>query len=399
MATSNHGSSRLPGPRTPGSEQPRPASASPPAARTADRRVDPGISLRRWIDHGSRPGPRRLWLNATAALVFALVAEYAQNFLPAACVGLFLVLGSAVVRPRHLVRDAALIAVIVLIVLTLTGQQFWSLLPVTMVLLGAVLIGWIQRRERDAAESGLGALHTADAVLLDLRNEMLIRSAGPRLPDGWRFDTDLRPAHGDTFSGDFLVTQQPGPDALEVVLVDVSGNGYRAGARALLLAGAMRALLDAVPASRFLATANHHVVRLGSELLQEGFATAVHVSLDLVGGWFAVTGAGHPPAAHYHAGSGRWEVLDGEQGPALGLIADAAYPATRGRLERGDALMLYTDGLVESRCLDVGRGIDRLVGRADPLIARGVEGAAAHITGAIRTEDGDDRALIIISRG
>jgi hypothetical protein len=351
------------------------------------------------VDHGNRPGPQRLWLNVAAALTFAVTAQHAPGFLPAACVGLFLILGSAVVRPRHLVRDAALIGVIVLVTLALSGEQFWSLLPVTGVSLGAVLLGWVQRRERDAADSGLVDASTADSVLIDLRNEMLIRSADPRLPHGWCFDTDLRPAYGDSFSGDFVLTQQPRPDGLEVVLVDVSGNGYQAGARALLLAGAMGALLDAVPSRKLLAAANQHVVRLGTELgTEEAFATAVHVSVDLREGGFVVTGAGHPPVAHYHAGSGRWEVLDGEQGPALGVLAEAAYPVIIGSMERGDALMLYTDGLVESRQLDVGRGIDRLVGRADPLIARGVEDAAAHITGAIRTEDGDDRALVILRR-
>lgn len=358
------------------------------------------VSTRAWVDRGSGPGPGRIALNIASAVAFALIARQAPNFLPAAGVGLFLILGSTLVSPRHLVRDAALIGVIVLVVLALTGEQIWSLVPVTGVCLGAVGVGWVQRRTRSAADSGLGDAAAADAVLLDLRDEMLIRSAHPVLPEGWRLDSDLSPAHGDTFSGDFLLTQRPGPDELEMVLVDVSGNGYQAGARALLLAGAMRALLDVVPAGELIAATNHHVIRLDSDLAAgEGFATAVHLRVDLAGGGFVVTGAGHPPVAHYHAGSGRWEVLDGEQGPALGVLAEAEYPAISGRLGRGDALMLYTDGLVENRALDVGRGIDRLVGRADPLIARGVEQAAAQITGAIRTEEGDDRALVILRRG
>ncbi|GAB3239691.1 PP2C family protein-serine/threonine phosphatase [Kineosporia babensis] len=447
MATLNHGSPRLPGPRfsgdpelsgdpAPGPELPAPTPTPAhgperptkgavriPAPRGADVTAAPERVLldelrgllgqvlgrrgrkaarraRRWVDQGTSPGPGRIWLNIVSALSFALVAQHAPGFLPAACVGLFLILGSAVVRPRHLVRDAALIGAIVTVVLALTGQQFWSLVPVTGVCLGAVLVGWVQRRERDAADSGLRDASTANAVLIDLRNEMLIRSVEPHLPQGWRFDTDLRPAFGDSFSGDFLVTAQPRPDELEVVLVDVSGNGYQAGARALLLAGAMGALLDAVPSSGLLSAANQHVVRLGTQLgTEEAFATAVHVSVDLDTGVFCVTGAGHPPVAHYHAGSGRWDVLDGEQGPALGVLEDAVYPKIVGRLDRGDALMLFTDGLVESRRLDVGRGIDRLVGRADPLIARGVESAAARITSAIRTEEGDDRALVILRRG
>jgi len=358
------------------------------------------VSTRAFVDRRARPGPWRIAVNVLSAVVFALIARWAPMLLPPAAVGLFLVLGSHLVRLRHLVRDAALIGVIVLVVLALTGEQFSSLVPVTGVCLGSVLVGCVQRRARAAADCGLGDGPAADAVLVDLRNEMLIRSERPTLPAGWRLDCDLRPAHGDTFSGDFLLTQQTGPDSLELVLVDVSGNGYQAGARALLLAGAMRALLDAVPAAGLIAATNHHVVRLGDDLgVGEGFATAVHVSLDLVDGGFVVTAAGHPPVAHYHAGSGRWEVLDGEQGPALGVVGGVEYPALAGRLERGDVLMLYTDGLVENRGLDVGRGIDRLVGRADPLIARGIEDPAAHITGAIRAQEGDDRALVILRRG
>jgi serine phosphatase RsbU (regulator of sigma subunit) len=91
-------------------------------------------------------------------------------------------------------------------------------------------------------------------------------------------------------------------------------------------------------------------------------------------------------------------VLDDDQGPALGLLADADYPAICGRLDRGDALLLFTDGLVENRRLDVGRGIDRLTGHADALIARGVAGVAARIAEAIRAGQGDDRALVVIRR-
>jgi serine phosphatase RsbU (regulator of sigma subunit) len=91
-------------------------------------------------------------------------------------------------------------------------------------------------------------------------------------------------------------------------------------------------------------------------------------------------------------------VLDGDQGPALGLLSDVDYPSISGLLGRGDALLLFTDGLVESRRMDVWRGIDRLTGHADAQIARGVEGVAARIAEAIRAEQGDDRALVVIRR-
>jgi serine phosphatase RsbU (regulator of sigma subunit) len=288
-----------------------------------------------------------------------------------------------------------LVGTVVTVVLALTGRPAWTGLSVGLVMIGAAVLGTALGRDRTGVIGSMGGAAAADAMLVDLRNRVRIQSAVPALPAGWQFDTDLRSAHGDSFSGDFVVTAAPDPNRIEVALVDVSGKGHVAGGRALLLAGAFEALLDAVPRDRFLPAANQHVLRHGDE---EGFATAVQVSLDLRTGAFLLSGAGHPPAAHYRAGSGRWTVMDGDQGPALGLLPDAGYPSLSGVLAHGDALLLFTDGLVESRRLDVGRGIDRLTGHADAVLARGGDAVAARIAEAIRAEQGDDRALVVIRR-
>jgi len=267
-----------------------------------------------------------------------------------------------------------------------------ALLPVASAVLVVLVVvtlnrSWLRFNDNDDG---------ADALLTELQHRVLRRSASPVLPAGWQLDLDLRAAHGQSFSGDFVVSAAPDAEArLDVVLVDVSGQGLMAGGRALLLAAALEALLDVVPRDDFLAAANRHVLRHGDD---DGFATAVRVSVDLRTGTFVLGGAGHPPAAHYRAGAGRWTVLDGDQGPALGLLADARYPTTTGVLRSGDALLLYTDGLVENRRLDVWHGIDRLIGHADALLARGVPRVAAPIAEAIRAEEGDDRALVVIRR-
>jgi hypothetical protein len=339
--------------------------------------------------------PVRGILLAACSVLFAIVAAVVPALLPVAAILLFLVIGSTALRPGYLLLDAGLVGLVVTVVLALSGRQAWSGLSIGLVMIGAAVLGAARHRERTGLVGSVGGSAAADAMLVDLRNRVRIQSTVPALPIGWHLDTDLRPAHGDSFSGDFLVTAEPAPERLELVLVDVSGMGQVAGGRALLLAGAFEALLDAVPRDRFLPAANQHVLRRGDD---EGFATAVQVSLDLSTGEFVLSGAGHPPAAHYRAGSGRWNVLDGDQGPALGLLAEAEYPSICGLLGRGDALLLFTDGLVESRRLDVWRGIDRLTGHADALIARGVDGLAARIAEAIRAEQGDDRALVVIRR-
>jgi stage II sporulation SpoE-like protein len=271
---------------------------------------------------------------AASSVLFAVVAGALPALLPLAFILLFLVVVSAALRPWYLVLDAGLVGLVVTVALVLTGRPAWSGLSIGLVMIGAAVLGTALRRERTGLVGAVGGAAAADAMLVDLRNRVRTQSAAPPLPVGWHLDTDLRSAHGDSFGGDFVVTAAPAPDRLEVVLVDVSGMGQVAGGRALLLAGAFEALLDAVPRDQFLPAANHHVLRHGDD---EGFATAVQVSLDLATGVFRLSGAGHPPAAHYRAGSGRWKVLDDDQGPALGLLSGAGYPSTSGLRARGRA--------------------------------------------------------------
>jgi serine phosphatase RsbU (regulator of sigma subunit) len=82
----------------------------------------------------------------------------------------------------------------------------------------------------------------------------------------------------------------------------------------------------------------------------------------------------------------------------LGVVEDATFPMQHLVLGRGDALMLYTDGLVESPRLDVGSGIDRLVGQAERVMTQGFRGGAAKIMDGVRSGEGDDRALVLLWR-
>ncbi|GDY74207.1 hypothetical protein SAV31267_036920 [Streptomyces avermitilis] len=76
-------------------------------------------------------------------------------------------------------------------------------------------------------------------MLFDLRERIRVQSKLPKLPLGWHREMALRPAGGQSFSGDFVVAARTnGGRTLEVVLTDVSGKGMDAGSRALLLSGA-----------------------------------------------------------------------------------------------------------------------------------------------------------------
>ena len=104
----------------------------------------------------------------------------------------------------------------------------------------------------------------------------------------------------------------------------------------------------------------------------------------------------YPPAAVRHAGSGRWQVLQSE-GPILGLLDGADFPPVSGQMHHGDALLLYTDGMVETRTRDISLGIDRMLGQAERLLRGEFEGGAKRLVEALGSRN-DDRALLLVHR-
>ena len=248
-----------------------------------------------------------------------------------------------------------------------------------------------------ASRSSHGAAAFAgDRMLGDLRSRLHGMGAIPTLPRGWHAERSFATAHGSAFAGDFNVsTTSRCGNTLEMVLVDVSGKGQEAGTRALVLAGALGGVIGGTAPQDVLPMANEFVERDGWD---EGFATAVHVHLDLVTGEALVHSAGHPPAMHYDAGCGRWRALDDQRGPALGLLPGASYPSSRTVLQRGDALLVYTDGIIESRVRDLDDGIDWMLGQAEARVSQGFSGLAKRLVAGGRAGVEDDRAAVLLWR-
>jgi serine phosphatase RsbU (regulator of sigma subunit) len=81
----------------------------------------------------------------------------------------------------------------------------------------------------------------------------------------------------------------------------------------------------------------------------------------------------------------------------LGLIEDADFASVAGTLRSGDALMLYTDGMVETPRRDISLGIDRMLGQAEALLRGKFDGGADRLVDALGSEN-DDRALVLVHR-
>jgi serine phosphatase RsbU (regulator of sigma subunit) len=286
-----------------------------------------------------------------------------------------------------------LVVVVVAYVAEVAGKGWSELRPgsvVVLLVVGFVAIELARDRERLGLSAGRG-----ESILLELRDQLRRQGELPALPPGWHADVALRSAGGTTFGGDFIVSAlSDNGRRLELAVVDVSGKGLDAGTRALMLSGALGGLLGAIAPEQFLTAANRYLLRQEEV---EGFATAVHVAIDLTTGHYRLTSAGHPPAAHYSGGSGRWQLVELD-GSVLGLLRDSTFGVAEGQLGAYDALLLYTDGLIEARGRDLAVGIDRLLGATERLVPRGFAGGAQVIVEEVAPVANDDRAVILLWR-
>lgn len=331
-----------------------------------------------------------LWLCVLAIALTGMVLAWPATA-PLTVLMIPLLLGSLLLGPRELPWFVVL--VMVCLMLTIAAQEqitSRTVLAISVLfLLCFIVLVTSFRRSR----LGVGGV-MGESMFIDLRDRILNQGAVPDLGDRWMVQGALRSAGGTPFAGDFVVsTRLRRSNRYELVVVDVSGKGEQAGTRALLLSGSFGGLLGALPPAEFLPAANDYLLRQDWE---EGFATAIHLSLDLDSGAFELRMAGHPPAAQRDAGSGRWTVHEGE-GPVLGLIEDAEFKVVTGVLRPGDALMLYTDGMVETPRRDIALGIDRMLGQAEGLLRGSFDGGADRLVDALGSEN-DDRALVLVHR-
>jgi hypothetical protein len=303
-----------------------------------------------------------------------------------------MVIGNQVLGPRRLPWLVVFcLAVLVVGVAgadgVLDGRRIGGI--VTSFVVGLVILVSSFRRSRLGVAGSRG-----ESMLVDLRERIARQSQIPVLPKQWYAEAVMRSAGGSSFAGDFIVAAtSPDRGTLEVAVVDVSGKGEQAGTRSLLLSGSFGGLLGALPPDQFLLAANDYLLR---QDWSEGFATAVHLSLDLATGKFELRSAGHPPAVQLLAGSGRWAIHETE-GPVLGLMADAAFTVRAGTLNHGDALLMYTDGLVETPQRDISLGIDKMLGQGERLLRAGFENGAHRLIDELESMS-DDRALFLLHR-
>lgn len=135
-------------------------------------------------------------------------------------------------------------------------------------------------------------------------------------------------------------------EQLFFVIGDVADKGVPAALLMARTTSLAQALAPYTPKpDDLLAAINDEIARDNHACM---FVTMLCGLLDTVTGRLVIASAGHEAAICLNPrGQAEW-LLPDENGPALGLYADAYYPSTEVQLQPGQMLLLYTDGITEA---------------------------------------------------
>ena len=356
-------------------------------------------SLRRFVRRGryrlARVGDRTLLLIVVASALLGTAwsfLDYSHVRVPSVAI-IIMVFGSLVLSGRAMMGVVTLLAGCFLFVL-LYHHDVSSQLTFSggVMLFSVAVVSIVQAVRRDSL--GLRRM-SAETVLGRVGAQLREQGRVPVLPEGWHVDVAQRSAYGAAFAGDFVCSRVHDVHArmiLDVVVVDVSGRGIEAGSRALLLSGAVGGLLGAVEPQQFLTKVNEYLRGQG---VTSEFSTASYVRVDLSTGAYVLHSAGHPPPVVWSASAGTTR-RSTSSGIVLGVVDDLDDRPEGGVLESGDALVLYTDGVVEERSLDIETGIERLERQtARSLRARMITKLADELVERAAGND-DDQTVVVI---
>jgi serine phosphatase RsbU (regulator of sigma subunit) len=151
-------------------------------------------------------------------------------------------------------------------------------------------------------------------------------------------------------SGDFFTVFPIGEKAVGILICDVMGHGVRSA----LITAMIRGLVEehvrlAADPGELLTRINRALAVILKQASTTMFATCFYLVADVEHAELRFANAGHPSGLHVRSHGAITERLDGQsaRGPAMGIFASASYPTTTRPMEKGDLVMLFTDGLFE----------------------------------------------------
>jgi serine phosphatase RsbU (regulator of sigma subunit) len=241
-----------------------------------------------------------------------------------------------------------------------------------------------------------GRLYQQQKEFADTMRRSLLPRSHPQLLE-LEIGEVYQPSTRVDVGGDVYDFLELGDGTLAVVLGDVTGHGIEATADMAMAKFVFRSLAREHPGpADFLASANEVVV---GEIAAGKFITMIYLTVEPATGAVVAASAGHP-APLLISPEGEVEHLS-VRGLALGVEPGQSYEEQEALLDRGGAIVVYTDGVVEARRDGELYGSDRLA----QVVAASHRRSASEIADAVIVDCrafagdlADDCALVVIKR-
>ncbi|MEI6072270.1 MAG: SpoIIE family protein phosphatase [Verrucomicrobiae bacterium] len=206
-------------------------------------------------------------------------------------------------------------------------------------------------------------------------------------------------------SGDYFDYIRMDPSRLGVAIADVSGKGIPASLIMAMCRSVIRSeAVNKTSASEVLRLVNR---QLYPDIKEDMFISMAYLILDADGGQVTLARAGHDAPLLYRAATGEVEKLN-PKGMALGIDSGEVFNRVCADysfgLEKGDCILLYTDGATEALNPDGGEyGLPRLVQSLQASAPHGAASVVKYVAEDVKTFVGnfpqhDDITLLAIEK-
>ncbi|MFD0661367.1 PP2C family protein-serine/threonine phosphatase [Thermocatellispora tengchongensis] len=226
-------------------------------------------------------------------------------------------------------------------------------------------------------------------LALQLQNAIMPPTRGPFEAFNLKIAVRYRPAEeehsvgGDWYDALVLPSKQ-----VLLSVGDVAGHGIEAATGMVVLRNALRGLATTGAGPAQLLTWLNLVAH---QLTEQITATAVCALFDPETGVMRWARAGHLPPIQIRSGTPT--ELPMISGMMLGVLAEVEYEEGAHRLEQGDVLLMYTDGLIERRDRSLQHSqqhLLRVAGEPGPTLEERLD----HLLTHSRSDTDDDTCLI-----
>ncbi|HIE29288.1 TPA: response regulator [Candidatus Poribacteria bacterium] len=180
------------------------------------------------------------------------------------------------------------------------------------------------------------------AMAREVQQALLPKDIESQMPPGLEFDYKYIPTLA--VGGDFFDIVKISPNVIGVFIADVMGHGAQPALITVLIKTLLSELVYKLQTpAELLGELNR---RYNALVRQTGiFTSALYLTVDVGKQNIVFSNAGHPPALLINKEKLQLKELPNNSSFALGLAGECTYQSYERKLERGDTILLYTDGL------------------------------------------------------